>query len=222
MPERASFQVPAPRALVVFAALVLLSACGAQTSSYEKEHLALRWPDARDKRPRETPAPSLALNVPYLAMGVVGPDKPAPAPLSESTGVMVFLGAPPDAAQAATYRPPSANYRETGPALPVWLAADFEVTSDFVQTRRQATLKGQAPLQAFGLEHISEDGYVTPEATPLAEFALLKCGKSAYCLLEMSFQGYQLRVSDFKREWLPHWKQVHQYIRGSLDAMRPK
>lgn len=211
-----------PRAFAVLAVLALLSACGQNASSYEEGHLALRWPDARDQRPRKTPAPSLALDIPYLSMGIEGPGKPAPAPLSDSSGAMVFLAAPPDAAHAASFRPALANYREQGPALPVWLAADFELTPDVVQHRRQATLKGQAPLLAFGLEHIDEDVYVSPQSTPVADFVLLKCGKSDACSLEMGFEGYQLQVSNFKREWLPHWKQVHEYIRVSFNDMRPK
>lgn len=134
---------------------------------------------------------------------------------------MVFLGAPPDAATAVSYRAPAGNYRLTGVPLPVLLNQDFRVTLDTAKFERASVLGNKPPQNTFGLAHVGGDAYVTPEGTPLLDFATLQC-HAQYCLFTMNYRGYTIRVSDFKREWLPHWQQVRQYVRTNLDAMLDK
>lgn len=210
---------PRRAALAIFSLAAVLAGCG-QQSSLEPDHLSLRWPDSRDDRAGTGTRPKLALNIPYIVLGTDGPAESTEVAFRDSTSVMLFLGAPPDAATAATYRAPVANYRFTGKPLPVLLSYDFLVTADDVKFERSSVLGSAQAQQEFGLEHAGNGSYVTPESASLDDFTKLRCGTSDYCLVEMSYRGYKLRVSDFKREWLPHWKQVRQYVQASLDALR--
>lgn len=208
-------------ALATLGLAVLLTGCGHQ-SSFEPEHFALRWPDSRDDRPGSGSSPKLALNIPYILLGTNGPAKSTEAPLRDSTAVMLTLGAPPDAAAAADYRAPVANYLHSGKPLPVLLSYDFQVTADNIKFERNSVLGGEQAQQAFGLEHAGDGNYVTAASTPEGEFTKLRCGSYDHCIMEMNYRGYKLQVSNFERQWLPHWKPVRRYVQASLDSLLAK